>query len=250
MKKFSYLYNKLQSRKKKLLVRTFMYAALLLGINTYAWFIYFNKFNGNINANVVGWDVSFYDEDTSMDSVSIDIDQLYPGMSSYEKEITVNNHSDVRASFDYEVVNFELFGTVYEIGDDLSSDRLIEILSTYFPFSISFEKNKDIIGSQGDSAKFNIYVEWPFESDSDYYKLNDFFTYDSSIQYYIYSNDSYMEDTSVTTSNFYDKVSNGLYIESDDADSYWGEKASEFKNSSSDKPCLSLKLNLNVTQIK
>ncbi len=249
MKKFSYIYSRLQAGKKKLLIRTFIYAALLLGINTYAWFIYFNKFDGNINANVVGWDVSFYDEETSMDSVSIDINQLYPGMSNYEKEITVNNKSDVEASFSYEIVNFQLFGETIEISDTLNSEELINMLSTYFPFSINFSQDKDLIAAQGDSAKFNISVTWPFESENKYYKLNEYVTYDSSVKYYIYSNDNYVE-TSVTASNFESKVDSGLYMESDDADSYWGERASKFKALNSDDPCLSLKLNLNVTQTK
>lgn len=236
-------YKKRQKKARRLLIKTFILALIILGANTYAWFIFFNKFDGSVDANVIAWDVTFYDEDENMDNISIDVKNLQPGMLDYEKIVYVNNSSDVRAMFDYSVEKLVLFGVEYSSEDyDLK-----DLVNNYFPFKIDFAKSKDILLSGGDRAQFVISVKWAYESDDAFYKLNHLYEYVPSITYY---DSSFKEDSTVNASNFKRKVDSGLYIESDDGDSYWGKKAYKFIKESNNKPCLTLKLKLTVSQIK
>ncbi len=244
------VYQLLHHNKKKMLVKTILFALLLLGINTYAWFIFFDKFDGNINANVIGWDVTFYDDDTSMENVSLDINSLYPGMDTYVKEIRINNSSDVRAKFDYEINSFTLFGREYLVTEERSSEMLIQTLETEFPFSIKFTKTKEELNSGGDSSIFTITVAWPFESEEDYYKLNEYFVYDSSLDYYTYLNEVYMKDNFVDAGNLSSKIKSGLYLKSDDGDSFWGKQSSVYKKNNPDSSGLKLNMKLIVQQIQ
>lgn len=231
--------------KKKLLIRSMIFTLFLLGINTYAWFIYMDKFDGNINADVIAWDITLYDED-EVNALSLNINDLHPGMNNYTKTIRVNNNSDMPATFNYEMKGFTLFGVPYQAGSTYTSDDLINILTTYFPFEITFSKNKTDLYSNGDNAMFSINVNWPFEQDTEYYKINNFFGFDNKIDYYIYNN-GYVIDDTVNINNFASKANN-LYVLSDDADTYWGVKSSEYKKTNPSLPCLKLELDLIVTQ--
>ena len=48
--------------------------------------------------------------------------------------------------------------------------------------------------------------------------------------------------------NFPSLVETGLYLESDDADSYWGEKSVTYREENPEGKALSLKVKLVVTQ--
>jgi pyruvate-formate lyase len=83
----------------------------LLGVNVYAWFIFVQQFGGNIDANVVSWDVIAFDENQEqIDELAFDIDDLYPGMTNFSKYITVRNRGTLPASFTYTLTSFVLFG--------------------------------------------------------------------------------------------------------------------------------------------
>ena len=242
-------YNKLNKTRKKILIKSLIFAMFLLGINTYAWFIFFDKFDGNIKADVIGWDVSFYDEDTLMDAFALEVGSLYPGMDDFIKVVRVSNSSDVAATFSYELVSFSLFGESYEVNEIDTSDKLLGDLESSFPFKIVFVKSKSELYTGGDTATFTITVSWDYESINPYYQLDNYFEYDASFIYYTYNGSSYVVDNSVTNLNIDSKISSGLFIESDDADSYWGEKAATYLTDNPDSSCLTLELNLIVAQV-
>ncbi len=78
------VFKELSKRKKKLLIRSILLTGFLLGVNVYAWFIFVQQFGGNIDANVVSWDVIAFDENQQqIDELALDIDDLYPGMTPY-----------------------------------------------------------------------------------------------------------------------------------------------------------------------
>ena len=246
--KISKIYHKLQSKKKKIFIKSLLFSFLLLGINTYAWFVFIDKFDGNVSANVISWDVTFYDEDTSTDQVSLVISDLVPGMPDYEKQIKVSNNSDVKAKFTYEIVSFELLGTNYVVGEDLTNEQAIDYLVNYYPFSIEFNKTKDVLGASGDYSDFYITVKWPYEAVDEYFKLNNTMNYLTNVDYYILKNNVYTIDNTVNESNYLDKVGNGLYIESDEADTYWGKLSALYKENHASDSSLKIILNLIVTQ--
>lgn len=237
------VYSKNQKKLRRKLLRSIFLLLVFFGSNTYAWFIFFNKFDGSVDANVISWDVSFYDEETDMDNISIEIENLQPGMLEYTKTVYINNSSDVKANLTYSIQSLKLFGVEY----DIEEYDLTEIVTSYFPFEMNFQKSKDVLLSGGDSAEFTLNVKWNFESEDEYYKLNELYEYNNSVLYY---NSNKVVDESVNEENFLSKVKNGLYIESDDGDSYWGKKAYRFKQLNPDESCLSMVLKLTVEQIK
>lgn len=239
------IYKIYKKNKKALILRTFILSLFLLVVNTYAWFIYIDKFDGNITANVISWDVTFYDDGDDINSVALNIDNLYPGMNNFTKQIMIKNSGDLKAIFDYEIQSFNLFGEEYNLETN-TSEELEEIIMNNFPFKIKFSSSKKELLSGGDNISFTVTVLWDFESNEQYFKLNKFFDYDNSITYYIYDGE-YKIDSSVNPSNFLSKI-DSLYIESDDADTYWGNKASKYKLEHPDDNCLSLKIDLTVTQ--
>ena len=60
------LYQYLQKRRKNIMIRSVLLALFVLGVNIYAWFIYFTEAQVNITGNVVSWDVSFRDENSQV----------------------------------------------------------------------------------------------------------------------------------------------------------------------------------------
>lgn len=244
-------YRFLSKRKKKMFIKAVIMSMFLLGINVYAWFAFFDKFDGNINANVIAWDVTFFDDDETVDSVAMNINSLYPGMNDYEKQIMVSNKSDVKAVFSYSISKVVLFGETFLVDDvSLTSDQLLSDLGGHFPFQITFNQTKDELNSGGDSAYFGVYAVWPFEHEEPYFLVNSYFDYDGSIQYYQLVDGEYVLDGTVSSDNFASKVESGIYIESDDADTYWGGKAADYKNSNPNKPCLELEMKITVTQVQ
>lgn len=230
------------SLKKKLLIRVGLFAGLLFAVNTYAWFIYIDKFDGVISADVISWDITFYDDSEDINSIALNINELFPGMPDYNKSIVVSNSSDMSATFEYEVKSIKLFGIEY------TNVLAIEnILNNSLPFKITFSKNKDIIQSGGDHANFIINVKWDFEQENPYWKINDLYEYNEYINYYKKINNEYVIDDTINSSTFSSNINN-LYIESDDADTYWGTKAAIFKNEHPSTACLSINMDLIVTQ--
>ena len=136
---FVQAYRFLSKLKKKMFIRAVVMSMFLLGINVYAWFAFFDKFDGNINANIISWDVTFFDDNETVDHVVMNINSLYPGMDDFEKQVTVSNQSDVKAVFTYSIVKVVLFGETFLVDDvSLTSDQLLEHLNNSFPFSNYF----------------------------------------------------------------------------------------------------------------
>ena len=84
-------------------------------------------------------------------------------------------------------------------------------------------------------ATFVITVKWDYE-DNVYFKVPSIFQYDNELTYYTLSNNTYTEDTTVTSSNYASKLST-LYLYKDDIDSYIGEKCGIY-SSQNNTTCL------------
>lgn len=215
-------------------------AGFLLAVNTFAWFIFITNGDGKINADVIAWDISFIDEESQTELLDIELEDLYPGMEVYSRYIIVKNKSDLNAVFGYELQEITIFGEKYE------PENLENALVTDFPFKIRFEHDK-ISLDKGDYLNFASSVIWPFEAPEDYVKLNTAYTYEDGLTYYVLENGNYVE-AYVYPMNFDSLVETGLYLESDDADSYWGEKSVTFKQENPEGKAITLKIKLTVSQ--
>lgn len=229
------IYNTLQKNRKWLKRRSLILALFIFGVNIFAWFVYISRANVDINANVLSWDVDFFNDGVAVNTVVIDTPKLYPGMDTYSKDIIITNSSDLKAKFEYSIDEILMYDeNVLPYGYTLEQAK--EYLGMIYPFSIVFSESKSSL-DVNDSLTFNIKIDWPFEDNEKYFKVTDQYTYDPSINYYIFSGGNYIQ-TDVSESEF-DSIKNNLYLEKDDVDSFFGTVCGD---------CFKLKLTLVVNQ--
>ena len=224
-------YEQLQKRRNKLKRNGIILAMFLLVVNTYAWFVYLAKASLTVDASVIGWDIKFYDEDGEEMDVTINIKDLYPGMKDYQKKIIITNDSSLKGEFSYTISDLKLIGIESDIKE---SNQLVESLQNDYPFKVTFESDKNELDSDGDFTKFYIRVVWPFESDNKYTLIKERNKFQELYPYYKLDNQNYIIDEEVTSINFLDKVNSGIYMDSDDIDTFWGEQAVIYKENNPD----------------
>jgi len=157
---------------------------ILLAGNTYAWFVYSNRVSNSIDVHVRAWNVLFQSGQTAIsDYFYINVPNAYPGMTDYVNTLTIENESEVAANVTYEILEARIFDEEYitEEGridsgqqiqqDDLTSDELETILSTNYPFTITFSLSSDtlseISSNSVSTSNYSVTVHWPYESGDD-----------------------------------------------------------------------------------
>ena len=151
---------------KKVKFKTLFLLMITLASNSFAWFIYTTKVSSNIRAKVREWNVSFDVNGENVEkTIEINIDSLYPGMTTYTQTLTASNSGEARAQISYEVIRANI------LGDDLtgmnySDIQIINYLRSYYPFSIDFHVSNDIVQSNSEET-ITISVSWPYESGQD-----------------------------------------------------------------------------------
>ncbi len=236
------LINIIKKRKNIILRRTIVLVLFFLGINVYAWFIYISKVGFNLNATVSDWNIEFYNGDTEVRDLNLYVN-MYPNMQTFSDHINVRNITENRCDFEYYVKSFKLLG-FDKLDTSMTDQQFINSLNQY-PFKITFNATKNHLEGN-ERLDFYIYVNWSYESANEYYKLNDFFTYDPSLEYYNLVNGEYILNNNVTSSN-YGGLKNDLYVQKDDADSVYGQLCGEYQKNTG-KSCLEMDVDLRVTQ--
>ena len=151
---------------KKVKFKNLFLLMITLASNSFAWFIYTTKVSSNISAKVREWNVSFDVNGENVEkTIEINIDSLYPGMTTYTQTLTASNSGEARAQISYEVIRANI------LGDDLtgmnySDIQIINYLRSYYPFSIDFHVSNDIVQSNSEET-ITISVSWPYESGQD-----------------------------------------------------------------------------------
>lgn len=233
--------NKKVSRSKYVSI---LLALFTLGVNIFAWFAFSANVGVQLDANVASWDVDFSDGNGVITrNVTVTVTDMKPGMSDFVETIVVENNSNINTVFSYELDSFSLLGTTYDL--DNIADPIDYIRNTY-PFSITMLASKNKM-SAFDSLSFDISVIWPFELATPRYFTQDFiYNYDDGFIYYKLIDESYEEYT-VANATAYASEKSSLYLEKDDADSYFGMACGAYE-SSTGEPCLTMNLRLLVAQ--
>lgn len=198
--------------KKALYIRLFIVLFLVVS-NTFAWFIYITKVDNNINVHVKSWDVTFQSGDKEIvNTVHVNIDNLYPGMEDYIYEITAYNKSEVSATLSYSILEARIFDSEYvtvegrternetPLESDFTSAQLEQKFANDYPFTLSIGLTNSNIAQTNGNELFSITVVWPYEGASDY------------------------EDTR------------------------WGISAANYKNNHPSSPSMTLKIKIEITQ--
>ena len=236
------LLNKKLNKQKYI---SLLLALFTFGVNIFAWFAFSANAGLGLDATVAAWDVEFKDNGEISRDLFIEVTKMKPGMSNFIRTIEVNNKSDVVAKFSYEFVSISLLGNDINISN---IDDIDDYLANYYPFSIQFTPSSDEIAANG-SINYSASVIWPYEDEEEtttYYAQNDIYEYNDSFLYYTKSGDIY-DLFSVPSLSVYNNNKSSLYLEKDDADTYFGMACHHYETDTG-KPCLTMNLRLIVEQ--
>ena len=229
--------------RRRVIVRSTFLVLFLLGVNTFAWFTYISRADVSLNGSVIAWDVNFMDENGAVKEILVDIKDMKPGMLTYEKKVEIVNQSDVAANMNYEIKSVKFLGNTILEGE--TTENITNKFANDYPFVLTMTATKDNI-NVNDKIIFDIKMDWIYE-DNTYYKLDSLYAYDAGVNYYTLVNGTYQVDSTVTSENFNEKVAAGLYLEKDNADSYFGYACGNYEKSTNN-PCLQMEIELKVTQ--
>lgn len=158
----------LKRLSKKFNLKLIFLLAITLASNTFAWFVYSTKVSNSVTAYVRAWNVAFeVGTDDAVKDVFITIEDVYPGMDDFEEKIKAANHGDTAATLSYEIVSAKIFGTLYTISSDFTSEELAQKLAEEYPFKINVSVSNNIIEVGNTSEYYLISMVWPYESGND-----------------------------------------------------------------------------------
>ena len=157
---------RLQVIKKRVRKSTIFLLIFALMANAFAWFIYSDKVSGTITTGVKSWKINFKEDGADLiNDIEFKVDWAYPGMETYEKEVSITNVGQLKASLKYEITYVRIFDEVYS-NDTYSSDEIISILNSNYPFKIIFSIDNEALGT-GQTTNFGFKLSWPYESGND-----------------------------------------------------------------------------------
>ena len=198
---------------KRIKISHLVVLAILLISNTFAWFIYINTVTNSVDVHVRSWKVNFTEGDTEIsDYVDVTVNNVYPGMTTFTKEVQAHNYGEVNATVTYAILEADIMGDNYltkegkeDAGQqttaaDLTSAQLETSLAQDYPFHITFTLSSPTMTPINGISTYTITVSWPYESGDD------------------------------------------------DADTYWGIRAYDFKEDNPTDPCINLRIKLYITQ--
>jgi len=227
-------------RKKYLSI---LLALFTLGVNIFAWFAFSANAGLELDGTVASWNVEFKDSDEVITrDIVVEVTNMKPGMPDFNKSIEIESKSDVTANFSYQVLAYSLLGRTVNIHN---KGNIITYLRDFYPFSIRLSSDKQVLNYH-DIATFSLDVVWPYDSETPlYYGQDEVYDYNQTFYYFTKSGNTYTPST-VTDAN-YSSLKSNLYLEKDDADSYFGMMCDEYEKTSG-APCLILNVRLLVEQ--
>ena len=221
-------------------------ALFTLGVNIFAWFVFSTSVNLQLNASVSSWDVTFNDgNDELTKNVIISVTNMRPGMEDFKKTYVINNAGEVGATFSFKITSIELLGKTIDL---TKNPDAISYFNTYFPFNISFSNTKDFL-NYNESLDFSFNLEWGYDSNDKYYSQTNIYEYNPTFDYYKKnSQNSYIIDNTIDSVSMFNNNKSNLFLDKDDADTYFGMKCKDYE-SSSGMACLKINIKLIAEQV-
>lgn len=235
-------YKKLQKSRKRLLLRSLLFALFLIGVNIFAWFTYVSKAGLQLEGNISSWDVEFNANGKPTTKVDFYVSDMKPGMLDYSQKVIIHNLGEVSADVSYDIASLSIMGRDV---DASNKDEIIRRLNSFYPFSVNLNIDSVIIQPQG-YTNFSASLSWDYENQEKFYQLDSLYDYNGEFNYYNLVDGKYVVNDSVTADNF-NELRNNLYLEKDDADSYFGYACGQYEKNTG-KSCLAMKLVLKVIQ--
>ncbi len=162
-------------------IRILILLAIMLIASTYAWFM-FNlmppKISG-IKQKVIEWDVEYSIDDVIIEEqeVIVAVDEFYPGMDEYTKNIVVRNITPTSSNIKVELTSVKLFGeeilpSLIANNDVTEAGTTKNIFSTdKYPFEAGYYYDKNRIEDSfvsdsltpNSTAKITFFANWSYE---------------------------------------------------------------------------------------
>lgn len=165
---------------KKIKLSHLVVLVVLLAVNSYAWFIFVNTVSTDVGVHVRSWKIDVVDEnDVVTDYVTVEVDSIYPGMTTFSEQIQAYNYGEVDATISYKVLEATILGTTTvtqegktdlgqtPTGTEPTSAQLISQLANDYPFHITFGLSHDSIQAGNGVESFTVTVSWAYESGDD-----------------------------------------------------------------------------------
>ncbi len=141
-------------------IKTLLFLFIALVANTYAWFIYNRVVSTNLEAHVKSWQVTI---DGAMDeTITFEIDDLYPGMPEYSDSVTLTNGGEMDAQVSFSIKSIRIMDETYTVGVNGETVESLKTRLANYPFSITIESSNELVESGGGQADLHLYVEWEF----------------------------------------------------------------------------------------
>lgn len=175
---------KFKQRSLKARVILLFLFALMLIINTYAWFVTTKEADvTGIKGEVKPWDVEFYIKGEEVkNSYTFTIDKLYPGMQEFNENIYIRNAEERKSSLSYKIISVKLFGeeiieSLKQENEITEQNNTIKVFSnkTKYPFTVvcTYDK-KQLIGKYESDEKtpdsvanLNLKINWDYDNKTD-----------------------------------------------------------------------------------
>ena len=164
---------------KRVKISQLIFLAILLIANSYAWFIYVNTVSNSVDVHVRSWKITFDGDEQVVNYINVNVENVYPGMTTFTRDIEANNYGEMSANVTYSILSANIMGDVYITQEgktdqgqvynpnDFTSAQLEQKLAEDYPFTITFELSDDVMAPTNGTATYTVTVEWPYDSGND-----------------------------------------------------------------------------------
>jgi len=156
----------------KLNIMSIIFLVISFSSVTLAWFAYSGLSHVETEIDVNAWYIELEQNgETVSNEIVISVTDIYPGMTSVDETISINNLGDSDASVAYEIVSARILGEAednYEVnGTTVTSEEVEDTLSHDYPFNININLERGYVLSGGDPSNLKVSISWPLDSDQD-----------------------------------------------------------------------------------
>ena len=172
---------KFKTKRALAKIRILILLLVMLIVSTYAWFVFKlipPKISG-LTGSVSEWEVEYSIDDVVIEEeeINIAVDEFYPGMDEYTKNIVVRNITPTVSSIKIELTSVKLFGeeilpSLLANNDITEAGTTKNIFSTdRYPFKAGYYYDKNIIHDSyidesltpNSTARITFFASWDYE---------------------------------------------------------------------------------------
>ena len=150
----------------KLNLVSIFFIALSFLSATLAWFAYSGVSRTSTEINIKSWNISFdKNGQPTSNLITINVDDIYPGMDINTEKINIQNNGDVDAVLSYKIESARILSDNLRVSKEFGETE--DMLANNYPFSINIGFDNKYLPAQTGKSTLNVSVSWPLDSDTD-----------------------------------------------------------------------------------